>query len=466
MPPARAQRGFALLVVLAILTAVAISSASFVWYMQQQQTRAGLKYRSVAAMAVAEAGIHRALCALETTSPVDQTPGRLWRPGAYSETIQVGPLVGRFTVSIADAGQETLVVTSTGTVPGAARRLRASVRLSSPALLASLNGAGVVRLERRPTATLALLYAEREHPWIHFAAGRGFWLGASDVSINVPSADASTWPGPIDTLATGAGAGIATRPSPARLAMPRGAEIVLADGQRRVDPQDLRAMGVPIQGEITRSAALLQFPEPDRGVYQALAAANAANADLNEAAGRFWGDEEFARKRDSLYTQREFDLIQAYLAEKVLPARLAGMVYVRGRVALPERQQMRIADGGLITEGSVLAGTGSSLDILHSAATRTLPGILTLDEGPLVIARGAAIRVHGLVYARRIIYIDEGARLEVVGSVLAGDPELSFRNALGVVVIRYDPAVLGTRGLRVPAGAPVVAWVSAWEELP
>ena len=74
--------------------------------------------------------------------------------------------------------------------------------------------------------------------------------------------------------------------------------------------------------------------------------------------------------------------------------------------------------------------------------------------------------MHGLVYANRIMYVDENARVDIVGSVLGNDPDLSFRNALGVVVIRYDPAVLGTLGLRVPIGAPVVAWISAWEELP
>jgi len=33
-------------------------------------------------------------------------------------------------------------------------------------------------------------------------------------------------------------------------------------------------------------------------------------------------------------------------------------------------------------------------------------------------------------------------------------------------MIRYEPAVLGTPGLRVPEGVPVVAWVAASEDLP
>lgn len=465
---ASGQRGFALLVVLAIFLAVTFSSASFVWFMQQQQTRAGLKYRSTAAMTIAEAGIHRALHALETTTPAGDAAGRFWRPTAYSESMQVGPLDGRFTVSIVDTAEETIVITSTGEVSGVTRRLRAHVRLSAPALLASLNGAGIIRLERPPTATLSFPYATviRDWPWIHFAAGRGFWLGASDVSINMQSAGIMIGPGPLDAATPEPGPMILGRPAPARLAMPRGAEITLAPGQRRVDPQDLRAMGVQIDGDIVRSDAFVQFPEVDRSFYQTLAADNVSNAQLNEAAGRFTGDDEFARKRDSLYSQREFEQLQTYLAARYLPGRFAGVIYVRGRVALPEGQQMHIVDGALVTEGSVLASAGSSLDITHSAATRTLPGIITLDAGPLVIARGATVRVHGLVYASRIIYVDENAHVDIVGSVLGNDPDLSFRNVSGLVVIRYDPAVLGTRGLRVAIGAPVVAWVSAWEELP
>ena len=35
-----------------------------------------------------------------------------------------------------------------------------------------------------------------------------------------------------------------------------------------------------------------------------------------------------------------------------------------------------------------------------------------------------------------------------------------------VFTISYDPAVLGTPGLLTPDDAPVIAWVTAWEDLP
>jgi hypothetical protein len=232
-----------------------------------------------------------------------------------------------------------------------------------------------------------------------------------------------------------------------------------------VDVAHLRALGVQIHRDIQRSEALAQFPEVDRSFYQTLAAGNSANAFLNRAAGRYLGDDEFARKRDSLYTQGEFERLQTYLAAGRSPARFAGIVYVRGRTMLLQGQRMQIADGALVAEGAVVVGPGSSLEITHSATTRTLPGIITLDYGPLVVARRARLRVHGLVYASRVIFIGDDAHVDVVGSVLGRDQALSVRNSSGVFVIRYDPAVLGTPGLRVAIDAPVVAWVSAWEEL-
>ena len=59
-----------------------------------------------------------------------------------------------------------------------------------------------------------------------------------------------------------------------------------------------------------------------------------------------------------------------------------------------------------------------------------------------------------------------GARVTVVGSVIGADSVISVNNLAVTAIVRYDPAVLGTRGLRPPAGTRVVAWVSAWEELP
>ena len=154
-----------------------------------------------------------------------------------------------------------------------------------------------------------------------------------------------------------------------------------------------------------------------------------------------------------------------YLQAGLRPARFQGVIYVKGSVVLPDRQQIVIADGALITEGAFRLGRGAELQVMHSAATRTLPGIIVLD-GALLITQQARLRAHGLVYARRIIDLWDGAHLDVVGAVAGSDRGLSFRNLGASVVIRYDPAVLGTPGLRLTSGTPAVAWVAAWEEFP
>jgi hypothetical protein len=120
----------------------------------------------------------------------------------------------------------------------------------------------------------------------------------------------------------------------------------------------------------------------------------------------------------------------------------------------------------LVIESTVLLRGGAALEITHTASTRTLPGILILGNGSLYVTEGARLRAHGLVYANRAIDITDGAAVDIVGAVLGNDAGLSFRNLGSTVIIRYDPAVLGTPGLIVPADAPVVAWIAGWEELP
>jgi hypothetical protein len=203
----------------------------------------------------------------------------------------------------------------------------------------------------------------------------------------------------------------------------------------------------------------------DRSFYRGLAAVNTSGARLNQAAGQYFGDESLARKRDSLYTQSEFDRLLAYLQTGLHAPDLSGVVYVQGPVSLSWGQRLQVADGALVAEGTVDVGQGATLEVTHTGATRTLPGVIVLDGG-LVITQEARLQAHGLVYASGMIEVSEGAHLDIVGNVLAGDPGLSFHNFAGAAVIRYDPAVLGTPGLRVPPDAPVVAWVAFWKDTP
>jgi hypothetical protein len=411
--------------------------------------------------------VHRALSILESTAP-DGARGRAWRPVTYTEGLPVGPLDGRFTLSLTNEASGAILITSAGEVGGVVRRLRAWVYLASPALLAAVHGESFVRLESQPAATFIVPYGAGigDRPWVHIAAGRGIWFATTDVSINEPSLAFNAGPGPLDGPGGAHTAITAPRPGPVRLLLARGAELTLGQDPLRVDVQQLRTMGVYVDGDVVRTEALARPPEVDRAFYGAQASANTGNAGLNEAAGRYLGDRDLIRKRDSLYTPREFEQVQTYLRAGLRPPRFRGVIYVTGRVSLLERQRLQIADGALIAESTVQIQQGASLEVTHSAATRTLPGVIVLDHGALVVAQEGRLRVHGLVYVSRLIDVGEGAHIDIVGSVLGNDPGLSFRSFGATVIIRYDSAVLGTPGLLVAGDAPVVAWVAAWEELP
>ena len=461
-------RGMALLAVLLILLIITGSSASFIWFMNQQQTRAGTRFRSAAAMAVAEAGVHRALSILESVAP-DGTPGRFWRPAAHSEILPVATLEGRFTLSAADEAGGAIAITSAGEVGGVTRRLRARVYLASPALLVALYGTSLVRIERPPAAIAIVPYgsAIEDRPWVHIAAGRGIGFGATDVSINNPAVAMEPGPGPVLPPPGKDDASGLPIAGPVRLLLARAADLTIGPEHQRVDVQQLRVMGVRIEGVTLRTEALPRLPQPQRAFFQAQAAANTSNANVNESAGKYLGLEDLARKRDSVYSQEHFEQLQAFLDTGPQgPRGLQGWIYVRGGVSLSERQQLAIADGVLVTEDTLRLSNGATLEITHSAATRTLPGIIVLDNGGLIVAHKARLRAHGLVFVSRIVDVWEGARVDIVEALLGSDPVLSFRNLGARVLIRYDPAVLGTPGLRVPDDAPVVAWVAAWEELP
>lgn len=459
------DEGIALLVVLVLLFVLAGSSALFVWFMSQQQTRAGTALRSSAARSAAEAGVHHALSILETAAP-DGSAGRTWRPEAYSQAFAAGALKGRYTLSLIDHADGAVVIASAGEVAGITRRLRVRVYLSSPALLTALYGASLVRLEDASSSLLIVSYGTGTagRPWIHIAAGAGIGFAAAAVTaINDPTATVDAAPGPMDAP-QGAGSGKSLRsPGPARILLARGAELTVGPEHQRVEAERLRAVGIRIDNVLRTS--LPRLPEPDGAYFETLAKLNSANADLNAAAGKSAGDRDLAIKRDSLYSREQFERLQIYLQRAIQAHRLNGVIYVTGEVSVPDGQQLVITEGALITSGMLRIGRAASLEVTHSGSTRTLPGVMVLD-GALLLTNQATLRAHGLVYAGGTIDLWQGSRLDVVGAVAGDDPALSFRNIAGVAIIRYDAAVLGTPGMRVANGAPAVAWVASWEELP
>ncbi len=462
------QDGVVLLVVLGILLVVGGSSVLFISLMNQQQKNAGLRYRSLAAMALAESGVHRTLAVLETVTPDGRLAGRTWRPAGYAEVMPAGPLQGQFTLSLTDDLDGAVVVTSVGEAGGVARRLRARVYLTSPAVLAALYGAGILRLDAAPAAMFIVPYGihGEDFPLIHLAAGIGIWFGGTGVRINDPSVAFSAGPGPIDPP-SGAAAASSARLGAARVLLAQGAAVRVGEYSVAADPQQMRESGINVKDFLIRQT-FPPAPQVDRTYYRPRAAANTANADLNKAAGEYAADSMLARKRDSLYTQDEFDELLLYLNAGLRPARLQGVVYIKGGVTLRDGQILRIADGTLLTEGPLDLDVQASLEVTHSARTRALPGIIVLPqrEGELVVGERARLHAHGLVYVGGAFVVATGAHVEIVGSVLVSYQGFSFSNFGGVVVIRYDRAVLGTPGLQVSPDTPSVAWVASWEELP
>ncbi|MDR7555300.1 MAG: hypothetical protein QN157_06795 [Armatimonadota bacterium] len=460
-----AAQGTALVAVLVVLLLATALAGSAAWLLQRQQARAGTRYRSAAALAAAEAGVHRALAVLESVAPDGWSPGALWRPSGHVEHHRVGALDARSIVSITDEADGALLVTATGEAGGTARRIRARVYLASPALLVGLYATSLVRLEEPPAATVVLPYGHGigDRPWVHVAAGEGVWFATGSVSINDPSVRLPIGPGPVDPPGAPPEA---PRAGPVRLLLARRAQLTLGWDRQPVELAFLRAAGIHVEGVVYRDEALPALPQVDRAYYRARAAANHLNAPVHRAAGVFLGDRALTDKLDSVYTPEELRQVLRYFRKSGAPPRLAGIVYVRGGVELVDRARLVVIDGALVAESTVHLIEEAVLEILHSPATRTWPGLVVLDDGALLLAQGARLRVHGLVYVSRLVDAGDGVTVDVVGAVLAGDPRHSVRNRAATVVIRYDPAVMGTPGLRwTPGGAPVV-WVAAWEELP
>lgn len=465
VPPAArgslAENGMILLAVLVVGIAVAGSAALFIPLMNGLQARAGVYYRSVAALALAEAGIHSGLGLLESVAQ-DGWPASGRLPAAYSERLSSGYFEGRFTLSMTDSPDGSIIITSTGEVSGTNRQVRARVYLASSALLSSLYATGFIQLGKGTILFIHPYAGVGDRQWFHVATGAGVRLAGTGVSINDPSVPFHTLPGPVDALGQTSVNAASPELPPVRVLLARGAKLIVGRGR---EPLMLDSLGTPVKGIVLRAESLPLPPEVNRAFYRVLAAANRNNADLNAAVGEHFLDRELSHKRDSLYSERQFELLLDYLAYGQRPSRLTGVIYVAGDAAFPDNGDLHLADGALIVEDSIHLNPGSSVEITHSVASRALPGIMALD-GELVVDVQAELRVHGLVYAAQLIEIAAGARADVVGSVLGVDRGISFSIAGATVIIRYDPAVLGTPGLRAPRGSRATAWIAAWEELP
>jgi hypothetical protein len=455
-----------LLSVLVLFFAIYFSVAAFLWFMSGQQTQAGARYRDAAALSAAEAGIQRALALLEspTEEPLSPT-ARL--PLNHTEPISMGSLSGDFTISVAAGGDGSFTVTSVGAVAGRMRRLEARVTVASPALLAGLYAASVVQFERPSSRAVIAPYNAKlaRERWVHVMAGEAIRFIDVTASIINGSAGVEFLRGPLSGPDDSGRACSLGEARTARLAMPRGAELTIGREFERVGAQDLRTMGYRVEEYRTAPERFPAPPRIDRGLYTAMAAANNENAGLNRAAGEFSGDRWLARKLHSVYAPHEASDILRYAAFARSRPVLRGVVYVTGGVELAAGRALAIEDGSLVAERNLVIGEGAELVITHTPRTRTLPGLLILDEGGLLLDQRSRLNAHGLVYVSRSVEMGEGAAVDVVGALLAAHPYVAVRSDGGRLGICYDQAVLGTPGLTVGPRAPVIAWVSDWKEV-
>jgi hypothetical protein len=304
-------------------------------------------------------------------------------------------------------------------------------------------------------------------PWTHIAVGQRLSFKSAEVWLNNPSLRIAVTPGPIDDMLQSNGIPEVHPSERARFVLAQGADLTLGWEDRPANPIELRAAGIADRNTIRRIEPFPRGPIVDRAFFRALAISNTANAELNRTVGTRLGDRDLARKQDANYSELEFQRVLQYLRLQPQLQHLTGVIYVRGHVPLRDGQQLYIEDGALITDGFVAIERNSRLEVTHSVARRNWPAVIALEERfALGVGIGSELRAHGLVLANGIVDFLEGAKVDIVGAVVANGRGLSFRNQSATTTIRYDPAVLGTPGLQAAANDSVVAWVATWKELP
>jgi hypothetical protein len=468
------EQGQLLPMALGVMLVAGMISVIFTAYVVTSQQLAAHRYQVLAGRYMAEAGVERALWALQ------RGPDNWSSLRGLAETLEAGSLRGSFTIdAVVDRGGGLYDITSTAEVRGTRRAVRATAKLSPPVLQFALFGSRLLRFEGEsrtyvvPDSAPSACVAEAR-----LSSNGEIWLVNEGVAIN--DFDGTVLPlreGDLSDyalLGNGSSGSVPPQALSERQRVEGIGQIIVPDGAALTfgsthyhleDPFDIPRLAVRVGAAIIDEGRPEDLPDVDRAALRSLATRNAANAELNETVGRQMGRLGLRLKRDSVYVREEFELIIAYLA--YAPAQsLTGQVYVRGPVVIPDGASVRIRDGSLVTEGSLTLQPGSRLEVRHSPRSRLLPGVVTIGEAsPLVVQQDAVLIVDGLVYAERIFDAGEGAVVDIVGALIGGDPLLSFRNHSASVVIRYDPVVLGTLGIRPPSGVWAVARIIGWAEV-
>ncbi len=453
----RRQNGQALVIVVVVMMILQIVAWAFLSRVNFEQRLAGGATRDLAALYLAEGGLQRALWILEEGTPEAATGN-----GSLPHQEMLG--AGTFTIEALDPLPEGLTsIVVRGEVSGASRRVKALARLGPEALVYGLYGEGTVAFGGRARTYL-----------VPFRAGGGGCRRTGDLAaggeirFDSPRATLNAFRSFTLTLREGtiADNGLLDSPGPPESDMGL-LDLVLAGGARlfsgieqtpvELDELQRQVRGLGVRRVRVRPRVLL--PSFDIRHYIALAEKNTANAPLNRAVGEAIGELGLFEKTHSRYSAEEFEAILAYLQAQPKKPTLQGIIVVDGDVNLQQGSKLSIADGALVALGDITINELARLEVRHGPTTTTLPGIVTGGSGSIHIGDRAMAIVDGLILTAGDLEVQAGV-LDVIGAIAAG----SFFNADGTVVVRYDPRVLVTAGLR-RIGRGYAELVS-WQELP
>lgn len=450
----RRQEGQALLTVLVVMMVLHMFGWAYLARMNSEQHLAGTSARGIAALYLAEAGLHTALLMLEEQS-TGTSPGGV-RSLPYHESLGSGT----FTIEeIRHLPVGLIEIIVRGESAGAHRRVRSLARIGPEALAHAAYGERVVTLGGR-----ARTYLVPHRTGTCRCAG-GLAVGG-ELQLDTRAALNSFGGFPVilrgatvsDLELPGAPTERGTHAGLADLVLSPRARLTMLSSSNPVSADDLRRLVKELGIRSVRRRAPFSAVNIDLDRLKAMAEGNKENAAINATVGTLTGESGLRAKANSRYTAEEFGAVIAFLQGRTDRA-LRGIVVVEGDVYLDEGITLTVLDGAVVVEGDVEVARGARLVVQHSIHARTLPGLIAWMRGTIQISAGGVAVIDGLVLADQAITLHGGA-LSVTGAVASRN----LSNVDGTLVVLYDSRVLVVEGLR--AGRRGIAEIVSWQELP
>ena len=467
MPVSRRQDGHALVAVLILLLVLSAVAGAYLWRMNADQGQVGRAQQSAAALYLAEAGAEKALWQLAhgASLAVRGTEGSL---EGYEE-VQGS---GRFVIEkVAQIAEGTVEITVRGDAGGVTRRLRVTARLAPKALSFGLYAGKTMALLRQARLyTVPSVEGGKASERLgDIAVARHLWV-EDGVGLNhVDGRDVTTRDGTVrDYTLFGLTAAIGTvfREGEILPDLVGTGEPPLAYGSDFDTLDVLSALQFKYPHVMARALRYesVSMPPVDLDAFRALARESRGNRAVNKTVGERMRDRLLTEKQDSLYTQEQFERILWYLdGENRTRAKgkelgLVGTIFVEGIVTI--RGALRIDEGALVVKGVVWVAERARLEVRHSAAITSLPGVIAFgDGGAIRLAQESMVIVDGMVLAGTGLEVYQ-ATIDVSGAIVTGQGLL---NDGGLMVVRYRPDVMRTVG--IGRTAEVLVRPLSWQEV-